>query len=256
MKRVRVIPLILIENGRAVITVKFKRRIYVGDPINVIKIFNDKEVDELIILDITDKKLRNRPDFDLISQMASESFMPLAYGGFLNTVNDVDRVIRSGIEKVSFNTALFENPELVKSVVDRWGRQSVVGSLDVSRNFFGDFSVRLKSSKSGIDSAISHVADTGIGELLLTAADRDGTMSGYDLELIRRVSSRLDIPLVAAGGARTIHDFYQAVEAGASAVAAGAMFCFKGSYNSVLINYPEQQTLHDEVFNRVNLNRL
>jgi cyclase len=255
MRRVRVIPLLLIDNGRAVITRKFKERIYVGDPINAIKILNDKEIDELIILDITRAAERSQPDFGLISKMASESFMPLAYGGHLNSVKDAEEIISLGIEKVSFNSAIFNNPEVIKEMSYRYGKQSIIASIDITKNWFGKLVVRSNSNtvKTGTD--IRHILNKfvslGAGEILLNVVHHDGMMQGYDLKIISNVTTMVDIPVVACGGAAIIEDFERAISNGASAVAAGAMFYFKGNRNSILINYPDQKMLTEKLYSRL-----
>jgi imidazole glycerol-phosphate synthase subunit HisF len=256
MKRVRVIPIIMIDQGRAVITRQFKKPVYVGDPINSIKIFNDKEVDELIILDITDKKKRREPDFKLIEKMASESFMPLAYGGNVTRISDAEAIINCGIEKICFNTSLFTNPEVVRELSHRNGKQSVVASLDVSRSWLSGYKVKThggeKSVAKPLDSVIDLVVELGVGELLINSIDKDGSREGYDQELITRVTSRVKLPVIACGGASGISDFVKAVnESGASAVAAGAMFFFKGGFNAVLVNYPDQPTLRTELYDQL-----
>ena len=252
MKRVRVIPLLMIDNGRAVITRGFRNQIYVGDPINAIRIFNDKEVDELIILDISKKPKFNGPDFELISKMASESFMPLAYGGHLRTAKDAERIITSGIEKVSFNTALFSNPEMVGELANRYGKQSIIASIDYRKNWLGRYQVRTNNNtrtvRQKLEHILKHVLSLGVGEILLNAIDKDGTRTSYDLPMVEFVSRRVDVPVVACGGAASVKDFQKAIAHGASAAAAGAMFYFKGSFDAVLINYPNQQTLAAQLY--------
>jgi len=248
MRRVRVIPLLMLDGHKAVVTRKFKDALYVGDPINAIKIFNEKEVDELIILDITDKKKKHRPNFDLLQNMASESFMPLAYGGHVSTVADAERIINLGIEKICFNTSLFYYPEVVKEIVYRCGQQSVVASIDIGKNLFGKYIVKTRNGRqtigSNIEEIIKNIAKLGVGEILLNSIERDGSNRGFDIPLINRIAKLVSVPLVACGGARSVDDFHAAIVDGkASAVAAGAMFYFKGGFNSVLINYPDQKLL-------------
>jgi imidazole glycerol-phosphate synthase subunit HisF len=253
MKRVRVIPVIMINSGRAVITQKFSKPIYVGDPINSIKILNDKEVDELVILDITDKKIQKKPDFELIEKMASESFMPLAYGGHVTEIADAEILLKCGIEKISFNLALFTHPEMVKELSYRVGKQSIVASIDVNKNWLGSYQVKTRNGSetvgSNLEEIVQQVMSLGVGEIFLNAIDRDGSMTGYDEKLIKRITSAVNVPVIACGGAATTADFLKAVkEGGASAVAAGAMFFFKGGFNSVLVNYPDQKKLLSEFY--------
>jgi imidazole glycerol-phosphate synthase subunit HisF len=256
MKRVRVIPVIMIDNNRGVVTRRFKKPIYIGDPINAIKILNDKEVDELIILDITNKKIRSKPNFKLVEKMASESFMPLAYGGHVSSIEDADTLIKCGIEKIAFNTALYSNPEMVKELSSKIGRQSVVASVDVTKNWLGKHVIKTRNGTqtvgTNLEAVLSNIISLGVGEIFLNSIDRDGTFSGYDEMLIQRVSGHVRVPLIACGGASTIHDFVRAIKVGkASAVAAGAMFFFKGSFNAILVNYPDQQKLTSEFYSQI-----
>ncbi|MFY8037043.1 MAG: HisA/HisF-related TIM barrel protein [Cyclobacteriaceae bacterium] len=253
MKRVRVIPVIMINSGRAVVTQKFSKPIYVGDPINSIKILNDKEVDELVILDITDKKVQKKPDFDLIEKMASESFMPLAYGGHVTEIADAEILLKCGIEKISFNQALFTHPDLVKELSYRVGKQSIVASIDVNKNFLGHYQIKTKNGTetvgTDIEKILKSVLELGVGEIFLNTIYRDGSMAGYDEKIVKRVTNAVDVPVIACGGAAGIADFLKVVkEGGASAVAAGAMFFFKGGFNSVLVNYPDQKKLLSEFY--------
>lgn len=256
MKRIRVIPIIMIDNGRAVVTRKFENPVYVGDPINSIKIFNDKEVDELIILDITSKKKRNEPDLKLIEKMASESFMPLAYGGHVSKISEAEALINCGVEKISFNTALFSNPGVVKELSYRNGKQSVIASLDVKKNWLGKYVIKTRGGTETVnldlETAVKKVLDLGAGEIIVNSIDHDGSLTGYDEVLIRRVTACSNVPVIACGGAAKVTDFKVAVMNGkASAVAAGAMFFFKGGFNAVLVNYPDQQTLKAELYTQL-----
>jgi imidazole glycerol-phosphate synthase subunit HisF len=252
MKRVRVIPLLMIDNGRAVVTRRFTRPVYVGDPLNAIRIFNEKEVDELFIVDITRKPKREGPDFDLIGKMASESFMPIAYGGKLRTIQQVEKIITCGIEKISFNTALFSDPEMVMEASYRYGKQSIIASVDYRKNWLGKKVIRTHYNTLTVDGSVEEnvrrIVSLGVGEIFLNAIDKDGTFTGYDEHMIRSVSELIDMPLVACGGAASVTDFKNAILHGASAVAAGAMFYFKGSVDAVLINYPNQRTLTTQLY--------
>jgi cyclase len=243
-----VIPCLLLQDGGLVKTVRFKKSTYVGDPINALRIFNDKGSDELFVLDISATPQRRAPSFDYIEQLASECFMPLAYGGGIRRPEDVRQLIRLGVEKCVINTGAVENPELISAVADLVGSQSVVVSIDAIKDIWGRYrtAVRCGSERTVHDPVdIARRAESkGAGEILLTAVHREGTMEGYDLELIRRVTRAVSIPVVANGGARTVEDFVLAVrDGGASAVAAGAMFVFKGPHRAVLINVPGQNEL-------------
>ncbi len=243
----RVIPSLLLSGNRLVKTTRFDRPVYVGDPVNAIRIFNDKEVDELVLLDIDATVQGRGPNFPLLADIASECFMPLAYGGGLTTVEQMHQLLALGMEKVILNSVAVSNPAVVRAAADRFGSSSVVVSVDVKRKLWGGYRVM---SHAGRDDAkldpVRHAVsmqEAGAGELLLNSVDRDGTLSGYDLDLIRQVSSAVDIPVVAAGGASHPRDFRLAVEAGASAVAAGALFVFQGKHRAVLITFPPRAEL-------------
>lgn len=244
MLRTRVIPVLLLSGNRLVKTVKFKNRVYVGDPINTVKIFNDKEVDELVLVDI-DATLKERdPDFDFIERLASQCFMPLAYGGGIRTVHQAQRLLAIGVEKVVLNSAASADPKLISAVAEKAGSQSIVVSIDVRKNWLGKYQV---CSAGGtrcvtLDPAAYAVSavELGAGEIIINSIDRDGTQTGYDLELVSRVSAAVNVPVIACGGARSVEDFAAAVDQGASAVAAGAMFVFTGPHRAVLINFPKR----------------
>jgi cyclase len=247
MVRTRVIPVLLLKNQGLVKTVKFKNPTYIGDPINAVRIFNDKEVDELVFLDITATVEQRPPPFDLIAKIASECFMPFCYGGGVCTMQHVTRLVSLGVEKVAFNTIAAKNTDFVREVAAIAGSQSVVVSIDVKRNLFGRYGVytRNGTTRAGYDPAdyARRMQDAGAGEILLTSIDRDGTMMGYDRELIRRVSAAVTLPVVACGGASQIGDFVAAVDSGAAAAAAGSLFVFTGKHRAVLINFPAPQDL-------------
>jgi len=247
MKRVRVIPVLLLRDGGVVKSVRFKQHTYVGDPINAVKIFNGKEVDEICVLDIDATPKRRGPDLEAISSIASEAFMPLSYGGGLTTVDQMKAVMQRGAEKVVLNTSAIERPSLVTEAARVFGSQSVVASIDVKRGFLGGSKVvgRGGTKAAGVD-PVTHakrMEQAGAGEIFLTSVDRDGTFEGYDLELIGAVARAVTIPVVACGGAARAADFVAAVKAGASAVAAGSMFVFVGKHRAVLISYPRQEDL-------------
>lgn len=244
MLRTRVIPTLLLRGEGLVKTIGFRDSKYVGDPINAIKIFNDKEVDELILLDITATTEAKGPAFNTITDIAGECFMPVAYGGGISTIEQMHRILGIGIEKVVINSAAIDNPNLIATAAREFGSQAVVVSIDVKKTFFGRYEVHTHSGTKG--TGINPVEwarkmqDMGAGEIMLTAIERDGTMHGYDLELISKVSGTTNIPLIAAGGAGKITDFSAAVASGANAVAAGAMFVFHGPHRAVLITYPSR----------------
>jgi cyclase len=248
MTRTRVIPVLLLRGQGLVKTVKFKTPKYVGDPINAVRIFNEKEVDELVFLDIAATPENREPPFDLLRDIASEAFMPMAYGGGLTNIEQIRRVIGLGFEKVIINSAVYGNLELIRQAASIYGSQAVVCSIDVRKTWIGSYELVSRSARKrepvSLRDHLGAVEKAGAGEILVNAVDRDGTMSGYDLKLIRAVSDAVSIPVIACGGARNIDDFVEAVSVGsASAVAAGSMFVFYGRHRAVLINYPERAQL-------------
>jgi cyclase len=248
MLKTRVIPCLLLRGGGLVKTKRFTDPKYVGDPINAIKIFNAKDVDELMLLDITENRQDRGPPFSVIEEIASECFMPLAYGGGIRSVEDARTILRLGVEKIVFNTTLWHNPQVVRETSMIVGVQAVVASIDVRRTVFGRYEVFVENGAKGtgvdpVDYAL-RAEGYGAGEILLTAIDRDGVMKGYDLELISRVASVVGVPVIASGGAGSISDFGEAVHrGGAHAAAAGAMFVFHGPHRAVLITYPSRREL-------------
>jgi len=247
MLKHRVIPILLLQNDGLIKTTKFKDPKYVGDPINAIRIFNDKEVDELVFLDILASKEKRGIDFDLIENLASECFMPLCYGGGVKDVDSIRRILKLGVEKVSLNSAAFENPDFVKEAVKLFGSSTIVISIDVKKNLWGTYEVwtngGTKNTKLNPLEAAKKMEDLGAGEILLNSIDKDGTMLGYDNKLIDHVSRSISLPLIAVGGAGKTSDFSAAISSGASAVAAGSMFVFHGKHKAVLITYPDRKEL-------------
>ena len=233
---------------RLIKTVRFKKRIYLGDPINTVKIFNDKEVDELILLDIDATVQGREPDYDYLERVASQAFMPLGYGGGVTSAAQARRLLNLGIEKVAINAVAVTRPELITEAAEQAGSQSVVVSIDVARTWRGKYDVRTHNGRrsTGLD-PVEHAANVqrlGAGEILLNSVDRDGMMQGYDLDLIRQVSAAVSVPVVAGGGAGNVAHLAEAVtNGGASAVAAGSMFVFAGPHKAVLINFPSRTAL-------------
>ena len=247
MLKTRVMPCLLLKNSRLVKTIKFKKPNYVGDPINVVKIYNEKEVDELIFLDITATVENRKPPFKIISEITSECFMPFAYGGGINNLEDIKKIFSLGVEKVAINSYAVENPSFIKSASDLFGSQSIIVSIDVRKSLFGKYEVYTHSGKNAtkldpVKFAIQ-VEEMGAGELLLTSIDRDGTMQGYDNNLITEVSDAVSVPVIACGGVGKIEHFAEAVKAGASAVAAGSLVVYQGFNRGVLINFPNRDEL-------------
>lgn len=245
----RVIPCLLVSQSRGglVKTFKFGKPKYVGDPINAVKIFNEKEVDELMVLDIDATRERRGPDFKMIEELASECFMPLCYGGGIRTAEDARTLFSLGVEKVALQSVVATNPGIIREIADRAGEQAVVVSIDVKRNWLGRpqpySAAGVKQPSSDWRDAVRQAVANGAGEILLNAVDRDGTLAGPDLELIREASALADVPLVAIGGIGSLDDMKAATDAGASAVAAGAYFVFQGPHRAVLITYPRYEEL-------------
>ena len=247
MLRHRVIPALLLLEGGLVKTRRFADPRYVGDPINAIRIFSEKEVDELIVLDIGATWRGEEPKYDLIQEFAGECFMPLAYGGGVRTADQAKRLFALGVEKIAVQTAALEDLALVTKVANAYGSQAVVVSIDVKRDLLGRrrmfAAARRKTLAEDWRDFLRRAIDAGAGEILLTAVDRDDTMSGMDLALIRQAAAICPIPLTACGGVGSLEHIKEAVHAGASAVAAGAFFVYYGPHRAVLITYPRYQDL-------------
>lgn len=246
----RIIPCLLLNENGLVKTTKFTNPKYVGDPINAIRIFNEKEVDEIMVLDIKATAEKRGPDFDLIEQLASECFMPLCYGGGIRDMADVKNLFNLGIEKVAIQTAVETNPSLIKQIAEYYGQQAVVVSIDIKRNWLGKPTLFSNSRSVKYESKnwkeyLAYVASQGAGELLLNSVDRDGVMKGMDLELISEASKLLEIPLVAIGGVGSLENIKEATDAGASAVAVGSYFVFQGPHKAVLITYPKYKEIQN-----------
>ncbi|MFN2439281.1 MAG: AglZ/HisF2 family acetamidino modification protein [Chitinophagaceae bacterium] len=242
MRRVRIIPVLLLNKGGLYKTVKFKNAKYVGDPINAVKIFNEKEADELLLLDYKASVENRKPDYAKIKEIAEEAFMPMAYGGGIKNLEDAKKVFDCGFEKIVLNSILFENISLIEKVANIYGSQSVVGCIDVKKNFFGkyhvySFSGTKNTSREPLKWA-KEIESKGVGEIILNSIDNDGTWNGYLFDLIKEVSHKINVPMIACGGAGSEEDFRKAVAAGASAVAAGSMFVFQKKEMGVLISFP------------------
>lgn len=247
LNRPRVIPTLLIDEGNLVKTKQFKNPDYLGDPINAIKIFNEKGVDELCILDITASKKRQQPNMDLLKIMASEAFMPLSYGGGVTGIDQIKTIFSFGFEKVILNTASYENPDLVHEASAYFGSQSIVVSIDYRTRFGKEWCYTNDATKKTEYSPMEMAKKAellGAGEILLYSVERDGMRRGYDIKTISHVAQNVNIPVIACGGAGSLDDMKEALEkGGAHAVAAGSLFVYFGSRNAVLINFPEESTL-------------
>ncbi|KRC81730.1 AglZ/HisF2 family acetamidino modification protein [Sphingomonas sp. Root241] len=246
MLRPRIIPCLLVHKGGLVKTVKFGEGKYVGDPINAVRIFNEKEVDELIVVDIDATRDGREPDYQLISNLASECRMPFCYGGGVKTVEQVERIIALGVEKVAVSSAAVADPDLIPAAAARVGSQSVVAVMDVRKAGMlrkpevVTHNGTRRTGLSPVDFA-RQLADAGVGEIVLNSVDRDGTMQGYDLDLVAQIRKVVDVPMTVLGGAGGLADI-EALLAAERIIgaAAGSLFVFKGKYRAVLINYPNR----------------
>lgn len=247
MLRARAIPTLLLKDGGLVKGQKFEKHRYVGDPINAVRIFNTKEVDELVFLDIDAGKKGQEPNYDLLKDIASEAFMPLGYGGGVRHLSHIENLFRIGVEKVIINTAAIDL-DFIAQASTIAGSQSIVVSVDVRKEIFGAYQVYTQSGSHGMKidpvSFAKNVEQAGAGEIILCSINREGSGKGYDLNLISAVSHAVNIPVVASGGAKNLKDMFDAVQAGASAAAAGSMFVFHGKRRAVLITYPDAELLN------------
>lgn len=242
----RIIPTLLLRGSGFVKTRNFKSPVYLGDCFNTVRLFNEKEADELMILDITATPEKKPINFDLLRDLASECFMPLSYGGGIRSMEDMRQLFKAGFEKISLNTEAANNPQLVQEASREFGAQSVIVSIDIRRKILGRYEVYVNGGRQGTGmdpfTAAKRAVDLGAGEILLNSIDRDGTMEGYDLEIIRRVADAVPVPLIACGGAGSLSHFHDAIhKGGASAVAGGSFFVFTGKHRAVLITYPSQK---------------
>lgn len=245
MLRPRIIPCLLLSDGGLVKTQNFSSPKYVGDPLNAVRIFNEKEVDELMVVDIDATKYGQKPDYNLISNIASECRMPLCYGGGINCVGQVERIISLGVEKIAISSAALSQHTFIKEAVEKVGSQSLVAVLDIKRTGLmkREFTIfthnGTKKIEDKLDSVLDRLEDLGIGEIIINSIDRDGGMMGYDIDLVKRVSDRVATPITALGGAGTYDDMEELIlRGGCMGVAAGSIFVFKGKYRAVLISYP------------------
>lgn len=245
----------LIHDNGLVKTVRFKNPTYVGDPINAVKIFNEKEIDEIVVLDIDASREKRGPDMKLVRSIAGEAFIPLAYGGGISTIDEIKELFYIGVEKVILNYSAVHNPALITAAAKLVGSQSVVASIDVKKNLFGKYKVYTKNATENTNedpvAFARKMQEAGAGEVFINSVDRDGAYTGYDTVLVKKVSEALRIPLVACGGASSVTDFAPAVQQGASAVAAGSIFVFQGPHRAVLISYPSQQELKEKLFTQI-----
>jgi imidazole glycerol-phosphate synthase subunit HisF len=244
----RVIPVLLLKGNGLYKTVQFKNPVYIGDPINAVKLFNDKEVDELCFLDIEASKNKKEPNYELLAKIIDEAFIPFGYGGNITNVEQVRKLLKMGIEKVVINTAAFENKNLIPELYQRFGASTIVAAVDVKKNLFGKYELYshdgTKSQKGNVYEYCEQLEKAGAGELLVNSIDRDGKMNGYDINLIKEIANRVGIPVIACGGAGNLgHISDCSTQTNAAAFAAGSLFVYHGPHKAVLINYPTQKEL-------------
>jgi imidazole glycerol-phosphate synthase subunit HisF len=243
---IRVIPCLLVRGRGLWKTTRFNDPVYVGDPVNVARIFNDKRAHELVVLDIGATHGDPAPR-DFIGEIASECFMPSCIGGGIRSLEHIEKLLGMGVEKVAINTHAIENPAFVEEAAATFGSSTITVSIDARRTVDGTHLVYSHGGTRATDrSAVDHareMADRGAGEILLTSIDREGTRTGYDIDLVRSVAAAVDVPVVAHGGAAGVADMTEAVQAGASAAAAGSLFVFYGRLRGVLVTYPTREEL-------------
>ena len=247
----RIIPCLLIKEGGLVKTTKFKNPIYVGDPINAVKIFSEKEADEIIILDIEATKNKNI-DFDLLSNIFSESFVPITYGGGIDSIENAKKIINLGVEKICLQSIFFKNKSLIKEMVNYFGGQSIIISIDIKKNIFGSYKVwnyltNDFDSKKNLKDCIKDALNLGIGEIILTDVDSEGTLKGTNKNLIEEICSSINIPLIFNGGTKDLDDIKNTLKYNIQALAVGSFFIFYGKHKAVLITYPS-----DDIKNLIN----
>ncbi len=248
MLRARVIPSLLLLDDALVKTTKFKNASYIGDPINTVRIFNELEVDELVFLDIAATNNQRSPNLRLLAEIANECFMPLGYGGGLNNFQIVKDIFSIGFEKVVLNSVCYEQPQFITRVAEHYGNQAVVVSVDVKKNIWGNYEVFSHSGKrrqkKNLIEWVVELEQLGAGELLLTSIDKEGTWSGFDVNLIKGVTEAVSIPVIAHGGAGNIQHIVEVVKQGhASAVALGSMVVYQQKGMGVLVNFPDEADL-------------
>jgi cyclase len=247
MRSTRVIPVVLLDANRAVKTKQFRDSEYVGDPVNTIRLFSEKSVDELVILDITATPQKTKVDVSLLETLASQAFMPISFGGNVSSLEDARKVFGSGMEKVILGTAVFENIELIEQISSSFGSQAVTVCLDVI-NVNGDTASfvtggLVNNHTASISDLTTQLQSVGVGEVIIQSVENDSMLSGFNLEHISAFSSNLSVPVVALGGCGKVSDMKAAIEAGATAIAAGTLFTFVGPHRAVLINYPTENEL-------------
>lgn len=264
MLRPRIIPCLLVQNKGLVKTINFKNPKYVGDPLNAVRIFNEKEVDELIVLDIDATTQSREPDYKMIGRLAEECRMPLCYGGGVKTVEQAKRIFGLGVEKIAISSAAVEDPGLVSKSSECVGRQSVVVVCDIKKHRLGgryDIWIQNGQKNTGINPIefTQKLEKLGVGEIVINSIDNDGLMKGYDLDLVEKIRGAITVPLTVLGGAGSLQDIGKLISMyGIIGAAAGSLFVFKGVYRAVLINYPnraEKDAIVEENYTYLNMTR-
>ena len=243
----RIIPTLLLKDGGLVKTIKFKDPRYIGDPINIVKLFNDKEADELCLIDISATTQNKEPNYRHLKEIVSEAFMPIGYGGGIRDLRQIEKLFKLGIEKVIINNSSYIDTDLISEASEQFGSQSIVVSIDIKRNILGKFKLyRFSGSKKvgiNLEDHIRRIEDSGAGEIILNSINNDGCMEGYELELIKKVNPITNLPVILLGGAGKKQDLIDGINAGASGVSAGSLFIYQGIHKAVLVSYIKNEDL-------------
>ncbi len=243
----RVIPVLTIENNNLVKTVQFSKSKYIGDPLNAVRIFNEKEVDEIMLIDISATKNNREPNYELIESISGECLMPLSYGGGIRTLQQAKDIFALGVEKICLNNVALKDTLLISKLVNQFGSQSIIISIDIKRNIFKKPKIYSYLNKKKLEhdwiNFIKNLSEIGVGEILLNSVDKDGLLKGPDNELVEMLSKEINLPIVSLGGIASLHDMKKLIKSGASAVAAGSFFCFYGPHKAVLLTYPTYEEI-------------
>jgi imidazole glycerol-phosphate synthase subunit HisF len=248
MLKTRIIPCLLLHEGGLVKTEKFKNPKYVGDPINAVRIYNEKEVDELIFLDIDASRKGEEPNLSTIEDLATECFMPFAYGGGITTLQQIQRILKVGVEKVILNQSALKNPDFIKEAAKHFGNSTIIVAIDIKKDLWGNYKVydHVKKKTVGLTPAeyALQMCEAGAGELFINNVDKDGTYTGFDSQILESINKIVSVPVIACGGASGTNDLKEVVtKANVSGVAAGSIFVYQGPHRAVLISYPSQEEL-------------
>ena len=256
MLRPRIIPSLLIHEKGLVKTIKFKDPKYIGDPINAVKIFNEKEVDELAIFDIDASILGYEPNYSLIEKLANQSRMPICYGGGVSTVKQAQKIFNLGVEKIALSSSIIQNPALISEISEKVGSQSVIAVLDIKKKLFGGYEIHTHNGKNATGMSPFKFAkifqELGAGEIVINSIDNDGMMNGFDMDLIAKVRDVINVPLTVLGGAGSLEHIEKVIlKNGIIGVAAGSLFVYRGIYKAVLISYPSKEE-KNSIFKNIN----